>query len=480
MSIKRNFLGQFSLLIVATLLLATSCNNTDDNSTSTTAKVGLDLPQENISMPLVAVKPPIPNVDVPYLTCKIPVSKGGQIETSTGTTVEVPPNAFVDKDGNPVKGEVEIKFREFHDAADIIVSGIPMHNPETGEFMETGGMFEILGEQKGKEIFIAAEKDIQVNLASFNEGDDFNFFQLGQEDLHWDDKGLASAEQPNLKKIKELAQLDKKKPSKPLRPLKKSGVNGRQLFDLDVNYTRFPTLKAFSSVVWQYSGEGVNIEKEKWVFESDWDRINISKAENGFFELKLSNKDKTIKTYIQPVLQDDDYEAALAVFTERTMKKYQDLVEVQRIRREQLANQSNMYRSLSVSGFGIHNCDIWGKIPNVVCLANFDFDEHAGVDAEDAKDITVFLVMKDRKAVVPYRCKIAKSNRFNFPSTGNNALVAVLPKGRVAMFTASDFANVDGAEVRKTSRLTVEMRTSDTYLESKEDLSLILDYAMAN
>ncbi len=481
MTIKKNYFGFLSLLIIASLFLTTSCENSENNtnSNSTTATTDIEVPGEDILMPVVAVKPPIPGVDVPFTTYKVPVSEGMTIETEKGTTVEIPANAFVDKDGKPVEGVVEVKFREFHDASDIIVSGIPMHNPKTGEFMETGGMFEIQGEQKGEEIFIAAEKKIDVNLASFNEGDDFNFFELGMDDMHWKDEGAAPGEQVNMNKKNRLKLLDKELcKKKPVRPLKKSNVDNRQLFDLDINYSRFPTLKAFSGVVWQYSGQGVDIEKEKWVFETDWDRINIDKSETGFFELKLSNAKKSVTTYIQPVLDGKDYEKALAIFTEKAMKEYEQLVEEQKERRARLSTQANMYRSFSINGFGTYNCDKWGSIPHVLCSAEFTFDEHSGFKKEMLKDITFFLVMKNRNAVIPY--KTNGHYKFYLPTEGENSLLAIMPGGRVAMYTANDFANVDVAKVKQSNLVNVDMKTSDTYIESADDLSVVLDYAMAN
>ncbi|NJN77433.1 MAG: hypothetical protein HC803_03155 [Saprospiraceae bacterium] len=66
-----------------------------------------------------------------------------------------------------MKGKVDISYREFHDAAAIIASGIPMTNSEGDKYMETAGMFEINGSQNGQEVGIADDKEIEVKMGSF-------------------------------------------------------------------------------------------------------------------------------------------------------------------------------------------------------------------------------------------------------------------------------------------------------------------------
>ncbi len=465
----------FSAFIL--LAFSISCNNAD-TTPDISDITDVENTEAKLLMPAIAVKPPLPDIEVPFITYIVPVKEGMTFETPTGTTVKIPADAFVDKDGKPVEGKVDIKFREFHDASDIIVSGIPMHDPETGEYMETGGMFEIAGEQNGQEIFVKADKDIKINLASYNKGDDFNFFELDKKKCHWDDEGRMEKEKPNAKRAKALAELEKSMPLKPVKPAKKSLKDDRQYFELDVNYSKFPTLAAFSDVIWQYSGQGVDIEKEKWVFESNWDNISIHESETGYFELKLSNDKKTISTFVQPVLAGKDYEKSLAEFTEKSMKEYEKIKEEVRLKRERLNYQAEMQRALSISGFGTFNCDRWKSLPNINCNAEFTFDELAGVSDDILKEIKFYLVMKNRKGVIPYTTR--GFYKFFIPKDGDNALLAVIPGGKVALFTNEDFKNLDFDKIKKTNSAVIDMRTTDNRVESREDLSMILDFAMAN
>ena len=259
-------LRYFKFIFLGVVLLI-SCDNGENS-----VNEKLNTTQQNPEIPLLAVKPPIPGLDIPFKTYSISTSKGYTIETPKGTTVDIPANAFVDKNGKTITGDVDIKFREFHDASEIIASGIPMHNPQTGEFMETAGMFEIKGEYEGEEIFIKGDKEIQVNLASYNEGDNFNFYKLGPKDCRWEEKGTAKAT-VNLNKKVRLLELENKMAQKPIGPRKHKNIKN-YVFDLQVNYDMYPELKPFKGIVWEYAGKGEDPEKNNWIFSSNWDEIN--------------------------------------------------------------------------------------------------------------------------------------------------------------------------------------------------------------
>ncbi|CAA6825090.1 MAG: Unknown protein [uncultured Aureispira sp.] len=468
MTVTIKILRLFTPVVAGVALLA-ACNSASNDPTDQAVNMPSD--EEGIEMGL-AVMPPIAGLDVPFQTYAVPTSDGMRIETTTGTIIEIPANAFVDKDGNPITGTVDIKFREFHNATDIIASGIPMHNPETGEYMETAGMFEIKGEQEGQEIFVKGDKDIEVNLASFNEGDDFNFYKLGPKDCRWEDKGTAKA-RPNLKKENRLAALDAELPLKPIKPRKHSNVENF-VFDLDVNYSMFPELKTFKGVVWEYAGQGKNPEKNSWIFSSNWEKIEVKKTPTGYFELILTDVEKTFKTLVRPVLSDADYEKALAEFTETKMKEYNKVKTAQADERARLSLQADLNRSFSVAGFGTYNWDIWHSPGRTICYPKPKFDVLANVDT-DVNKISYFLVMGERNAVVRYTPRTL--SKFSFNASDDNALLAVLPEGKIAIFSAKDFKGLDIDQLRKNKKVLMEMATETMTVASLDNLDEVLDKA---
>ncbi len=128
------------------------------------------------------VKPIFSNTDVAFKHLVVKTEVGANFKLPNGTKIEVPQDAFVDKNNKPIVGNVDLEYREFHNAAQILASGIPMTYDSAGvtQQFESAGMFEIRGFQDNKPVFIAKNKGIDVDMASFVKGDDFRFYYLDQ------------------------------------------------------------------------------------------------------------------------------------------------------------------------------------------------------------------------------------------------------------------------------------------------------------
>ena len=121
-------------------------------------------------------------LDVKFNAWEMDADQAKVFKLKNGSNIHVPAGAFINKFGQPVKGKVEIKYREFHNAADIIASGIPMHYDSAGTryHFESGGMFEIRGNQNGEPVFLANGKNIDVNMVSYNKDENFNHYYLNE------------------------------------------------------------------------------------------------------------------------------------------------------------------------------------------------------------------------------------------------------------------------------------------------------------
>lgn len=144
------------------------------------------------------VRQPIPGVDVEKDVHVMDASAGTKFYYRTGTEVVIPKNAFVDAIGYPVKGDVVIDYREFRDPVDFIVSGIPMTYTENGEVrhFESAGMFEINASVNGKEVFLAPDKKVKVNLALNDSAEKYNFYKFNAVSGAWDQNGTAGTTKP--------------------------------------------------------------------------------------------------------------------------------------------------------------------------------------------------------------------------------------------------------------------------------------------
>jgi hypothetical protein len=471
---KSNFRGLCTLLLSGSLFFAISC----DGDTPTTATTTEDTPPVEQITSELAVAPPITGLDVPFVDYQVNVKEGARLTTTTGSVIEIPADAFVDKNGQPLKGEVTIQFREFHDATDIVASGIPMHNPDDGSYMETAGMFEIKGKQDGKEIFVKEDKDINVNLASFNDGDEFNFYALGPKDCRWEDLGTAEAT-PNTEKKNKLKLVESKiAAAKGKKPRCRKDVKN-YVFELEVNYGRFAELKAYKDIIWEYAGIGPDPEKSSWVFESNWDDVKLEQRSDGFYNLKLIPEEggKVFETTVRPILGDGDYKKALAQFNAAKGKEIAQIIKEQEERRAKLAQESDINRAFQINGFGIYNWDVW-KNPNRI---RFQPDILVDNDKESAKrnDYSYFLIASHGRSVIRYSGMTI--DKFSFNPNEKNALIAVLNDGSVAVFSSEDFAAIDLAKVQNTKqKVPFNMTLTPMRIDNMADLDEVIQTAIAS
>jgi hypothetical protein len=126
------------------------------------------------------VRPPVAGLDVQKNIYSTNAVSGGMVEYPSGTKIFIPEHAFVDANGNEVKGEVTIDYREFRDPIDILVSGIPMvydSGGVKGNF-ESAGMFELNASVNGQEVFLAPGKKVDMNFAVVDTASSYNFYRL--------------------------------------------------------------------------------------------------------------------------------------------------------------------------------------------------------------------------------------------------------------------------------------------------------------
>ncbi len=109
------------------------------------------------------------------------------ISTQSGTKINVPANAFIDKNGNVVEGAVELNYMEMNSALDIMLSGIPMAHKDS--YFESAAMFQIGAVQNGNELFPNPDAPIELGFESSAMGDDFSYYEYDTEKGEWDDKG---------------------------------------------------------------------------------------------------------------------------------------------------------------------------------------------------------------------------------------------------------------------------------------------------
>jgi hypothetical protein len=447
---------------VSALLLFSQCsgggkngtaNNNPANVSDTTATTATTT-SDNSNTATLAVRPPLKGVDVAKTSHKINGAKGGKIELPSGTVITIAPNIFVDKDGKPITDDVEILYREMHDAADILVSGIPIHRPN-GEFMETAGMFEIEGNYQGQEIFVAEGKNINVKMASFNEGNRFDFWKMNPKDCSWTDidgkpeGGPTVAGVVNKLRQDALAQLQKSAPTLPIRPTNPKMVKN-PVFDLEANYTAFPELAAFKGIVWEYAGDNIkeNPDKNDWVYDIEWETITISRmvGNNEGYKISLeANNSKKFVSTVRPVLSEKDYAKAIVEF-DKKMDQYKNIGDALKAKKEAIERQAAVYREIGISGFGVYNWDCMNGREAQQREAELQFTD-ANDSKEIGKTVQLYLVSKNRKALLPLSIRQEEVSKkcsviFYFSPKESYEIIAIINNERIAKFSQQEFEAV--------------------------------------
>lgn len=296
------------------------------------------------------IAPPVKGLDVPYTSFKVNAEKGAALDFKTGSKLTVPKDAFVDEKGKAVKGEVELRYREFHDAADFFVSGIPMTYDSAGiryQF-ESAGMMEMLAYKDGQPVSMAPGKTINVELASAYKGTEYNLYKLDTLKNNWSclgkdkvessknvgkeisgsDKPAIVQESPEYKTIevkKEEAKVEKETKiaalPKPAEEPKKPGKVSKEkyTFNLELDLGDFPEFAVYKNVQWELSDENKNMsqalfaELNNTIWEDATLKEGNKKGENYFLSLKKGQK-RVNNLIVYPVFEGKNYEKAMADF----------------------------------------------------------------------------------------------------------------------------------------------------------------------
>ena len=457
-------------LLISILLLSFSFlfqNCTSETSTTEATTSTTETSTENVDFVHQSIAPPMEGVDVGFNSFEIENSKSQTLKLDNGTSIEIPENAFVDANGNTITEAVNVQYREFHDAASILASGIPMkasHNGVDGD-MQTAGMFEIQATANSQEVFVAEGKDITVNMASYVDGENYDFWLFDKAKGDWDNKGV-TAPQPNLKKQeakKVLANMSKIQA--PIKPVKFD--KAKPVLNFDINVESFPELKEMKNIFWQYAGKGENPQNAKWIFQEKWSTADVKKSKNGNdYVLVLKSDNRNFSTTVCASQTGKEFDKSLESY-EQQMKEYKASAMTKSEKTNFMKRQADFIRSMKINSMGIYNYDILLKNDeNLLFAANFDF----GADASKANSkVNVYLITNDSRSVVAF--PFAQRNRFGINPDVDNRIVAILPNNKIATFSQQDFDDyIDDIREANGDSYTFKMKVEDATINKVDDL----------
>ncbi|MEN8929478.1 MAG: hypothetical protein ABF242_04345 [Flavobacteriales bacterium] len=483
--------GISAIVVAASIFFGST--NTSDTTTPQLAQTNVS---ELDSAKSVFINPPISSAVLPSDSYVINADKGGEIKHHTGTDINIPEGAFMDENGNVVTGEVEIQYREFHDQADIFLSGIPMDYDTLGEnrIFESAGMLEIRGFQNGKRLKITPNKNFRICMKTKDPDPKFNLYHLNEKDEKWDYEGKDSISIPKLdntvslaKKYddlssgenldftdpeikediketteeiavikKEIKKIKKTEPSKPIKASK-----DKKNFTIDVVKSEYPELAVYSGTIFEVK-ENEDLPED--TYSVTWNDVKL-KEKNSSYLVQLSKGERTEEISVIPVLEGKNYEQAKAIFdnkfgeyntkldkkieeekeAEKTLAKLKEKFRQEREEWERKqqeirdrmttaqASREVMQRVFKINRFGTWNCDTPVKYPTGMIVKA----EYVDQNGEELEFVNLNLIEKQRNACFPLTAGMIKKLPFNPKRT--NTLWGVTTHGDIAVGKPVEF-----------------------------------------
>lgn len=353
-----------------------------------------------------SIAPPLAGVTVPFKEYKVNAKKGGTISYPNGSKVTFQPNSFVDASGAVVTGNVDVQYREMHDAVDFFLAGVPMEYDSAGATyqLESAGMVEVAAFVNGAVVYLDKNKPMSVEMASAQTGTDYNLYQFDASIGNWVYQGkdvVKAMPQPDIEKKKDslmnVLLADRQyqigcisqgmvQPVDAMKPVKANPANNR--FLVDFNKQEFPEMAAYQNVIFE-----VDESKEKFDpanYGVTWETINLSRGDKAAtYKLTLRKGLKQVKLDVYPVLDGQEYNTALANYDKAHAKYLDDSAKYSTwvSNRAQYGNNGagypmpeltpamiasmgasgtmsyNTQRAFSLSGFGIYNMDSPEHLP---------------------------------------------------------------------------------------------------------------------
>ena len=475
------------------------------------------------------INPPHKNIKPQFVSQKLNADKGGKVNIKNSTLI-VPEEAFVDKDGELIKGDVEIKYIEHVDFIDIYVSGIPMTYDSASHryLLESAGMIELYAEQNGQRINVSPGKSIEIAFETeleikTNEKPYFNIYQL-DEDSKWAYKGANNLEikqQINVDKNKKVSNLKKKFQARfkdlkhtrdrniaeieatipvPQKPVRSAAPNTMSSIDIDFigfdeilsdleETEEVKAMRKHADMIWKFA-PNQNISDED--ADREWDDYKLNHINSNEFELTLISSVKRLKLKlisvesdgISDVSHDDELKVYEKAMTERTAKlkgsKDAILEEYNKRKTELEDNLDQQIQALNnkanakyarykiVNRFKVDQLGIWNCDRPV--KQNISKLKARFVDSNNVKyDLnTAFIVSKNKNTIKHHYTK--EGSQLPIDAKDDNLMWLVTDDNKIAVFRPEEFKAIN----TKKGDHTFVMKVIDKDIQSKEDIREVL------
>lgn len=462
------------------------------------------------------IKPAFDDVNIPFNQFVFNAEVGDTIFYETGSILVFPPNAFLDKNGKLITGEIKITYRELSDPIDFFLSGIPMDYDSNGVkyTFESAGMVEMYGYQNDEPIFVNPQSKPEINLASKTTDDAHNLYYLDTVQRKWIGKGKdvisVIDEEQESEKTADMTRIESSKFDIPIPPFtleKPNKASGKMpTFSIVIEPGSVPELQAYNQLLFEVDKDEKNYDASQ--SKTEWGDVIVEKSTiKGKYLVTFIKGNKKLTYLTRPVFEGKNYDEALSLF-ENKKKEYSNLLskrlekekkqkelaenrekenEEQMVTNERIIKMNNLIlarnkeiivqkkaikdgeemknlilRTFKLEQFGIWNCDAPSLPQNFVVNAIFKDKNGNSLDLFNVNTITktfngVF------QNYYSSSCKLF---------IGDNRLLAV-KENKFIYLTNEDYKKCNITP--ETKEYTFTMNVYPDKIKSKEDIKQILE-----
>jgi hypothetical protein len=425
------------ILLVATL---SACNSNKQNQNQNELSLVDEIKTE---AQFISDQKLFEGVSLPVYTEKISVSGDKTLKMPTGAEIDIPANAFIDRHGNEIKGDVTIKYKEIKSPADIIIENINMTYDSAGQTYQfmTAGMFDLRAFSGDNELLLKEGKSIEVSYLSDKPGH-YNFYHY---DKGWKYAGVPKENIPLNAGIKE---------SKTTGMLEPTQVNTEEdlIVDIKLDHKRFSELAIYKKVLWKYAGDLGN-EDAIEILRKPVSKTSLeASGKKGGYLYKFSTASGNFEFPVKPV------------FSEKAMKEAMKAYQASQSKPDPTPQ---IKRTIDVSRLGLMNYDVIYKYPNpMVVEVEFTIKNN---ENQKVEGLPLFHITGEDNVLVD----ISKQKQITYSKKLNNKFVAVLPGKKVAVLGTSGFLKTIN-EKGKATKILIELTELEEQILSGSDLNRII------
>ncbi|MBI2269985.1 MAG: hypothetical protein HYU69_06445 [Bacteroidetes bacterium] len=317
------------------------------------------------------IDPPVRALDIASDKFVLNTERDTTIVYKTGSIIEITANSFVDSDGNDAKGEVEFRYREFHDPIDIMLSGIPMDYDSAGTTyqFESAGMLEALAYQDNKPLRLKPGKTLLAHLVSHTNTDDYNIYYLDTAQKKWnyisENTHKNGTCQPIFDTTNSTVHHDftyafndeLKKPRKP-----KLAATNAKSFSIDYNKEEFPELSAYDGVKFELAETDQSYDPS--LANKLWEDVYIRKhPDNEHYIVTFNSSKESHSFVVTPVVEGKNYAQAMREYEIRTAEYISLLAKRKTTER---ASGDSLYRLRAIYSGAVQRANLNERFNNFI------------------------------------------------------------------------------------------------------------------